>query len=810
MGQVSSAPWVTVSNRKCFICMLSNSLLIPLSNQQQNGGTLPPGTNQQQTSSPPQQQQNDNLRPRFNNMAQASATSTPPQKVSQIQALTTVAANTNNNPAVVHQAAETIYPAGRQVTEVQRTQTGFDVYSAPKEVAPPVVNTQDGYSLLGEPLGSPNMGRAPNIVEQQFNKPAPSSAGFRFTQDTGMGMGAGQAQEFKKNLPGYIGASTIKTGSVLLAGVTAPSMGLTGVTKAGLLGVGITQGVKTGTTLYEGGDVSKSLLTPKEAFEAGVGGVAFSGAGGAILGKAGLIGKSGLVAAGERVGINTAMGAGVGFVQSGGKPEGAIQGAEFGAVFGVAGETLGAFAKTSAGKKVSEFATNVKEKAFGVKATELVGASEIVKQSQVGPNEYEVTKLTEPLTRNTRISREEADFFRMVSNRKVSLAGTENVAQYGGGEYDLYSKSIETGFRTADPLIAAAKGEPYAMSKAKVGSLDLFDIESPSATLAVGKQNVLVNKGEVYSETTIKTSEPIIAPKLKMSERSYTGAQMTGEIDPQVYADYGKNMPADFANKIYKELGGGYKPMIEPVSPKSSVRTVSTFKDGLFDVQKVEGASSKGMKPMGGDVGSPAKPSDPLLIEPTTKNVQVQLEKNIIDVAPAKTSTTQVMFSGVPTQRQQRQSQQYMYDEEPIYTQQSIGKVTMNLQAPQRLSPTTATIRAQDSFANITPARFPFNIERADPLADVSLFSVQTPALLPELAPIQSTRTTQTQKATQISRTSTDLFNPSFTPLSSTFQTPGFKFEGAGYNIFGPQRRTGLLSRKKVYPILSGPEVLKL
>lgn len=44
----------------------------------------------------------------------------------------------------------------------------------------------------------------------------------------------------------------------------------------------------------------------------------------------------------------------------------------------------------------------------------------------------------------------------------------------------------------------------------------------------------------------------------------------------------------------------------------------------------------------------------------------------------------------------------------------------------------------------------------------------------------------------------------------SGFSPPGFTFEGGGYDLFSPKRRSGLRSRKKVYPILTAKEVLQL
>ncbi len=144
-------------------------------------------------------------------------------------------------------------------------------------------------------------------------------------------------------------------GLVLMFGtaIAAPILGPVGALKAAAFGVGVSQGVKSAWTAYSGGDVSKSWLTPMEVYESAAGGVAFAGAGKVVMSGIGTLGRTGAVvaekvvpsstkiavgAASARVGTSTVIGAGGSYVLSGGKPEAALQGALFGAGFGLAGE----------------------------------------------------------------------------------------------------------------------------------------------------------------------------------------------------------------------------------------------------------------------------------------------------------------------------------------------------------------------------------------------------------------------------------------------------------------------------------------
>lgn len=145
--------------------------------------------------------------------------------------------------------------------------------------------------------------------------------------------------------------STANLATFLIAGAIAPVLGPVGVFKAATIGVGVSQAVKTGSTAWQGGDLSKSLLTPNETLQAAEYGIIFSGVGGKTVSSLGLAGKSTSIyvnagKAAGRVGVNAAIGAGGGsvfeYVQTGKvTSQGPLMGAAFGAGFGLMGESFG-------------------------------------------------------------------------------------------------------------------------------------------------------------------------------------------------------------------------------------------------------------------------------------------------------------------------------------------------------------------------------------------------------------------------------------------------------------------------------------
>ncbi|MFA5365454.1 MAG: hypothetical protein WC325_09780, partial [Candidatus Bathyarchaeia archaeon] len=165
----------------------------------------------------------------------------------------------------------------------------------------------------------------------------------------------------------------VKTVGLTTVAVLAPvagqavGVGALGVAGSEAVGVGINQAIKA----VQGG----GLLTPEEALQSAAEGGAFALAGAGVMKGIGMAGKAlnvglpataaGKVAAASgRIGVNTAMGAGAGYVLTGGDVESAKQGALFGAALGVAGEVAGAVAPKMQAK--------MRESLMGQKAQEHV------------------------------------------------------------------------------------------------------------------------------------------------------------------------------------------------------------------------------------------------------------------------------------------------------------------------------------------------------------------------------------------------------------------------------------------------------
>ncbi len=277
-----------------------------------------------------------------------------------------------------------------------------------------------------------------------------------------------------------------------------------------------------------------------------------------------------------------------------------LQGALFGAGFGLAGETVGVIGKTSAGQRVSSGLTNLKETVLGVKATELIGVKEVYEQQTVG-KETTITRLTQPTTKEVTIPKSQAEFYRGITEQKLDLAGTERAKTI---KTDFDNKLVEvTKFdqpieqtRSAEAILAAAKKQEVTMGKVRVGNLeDMVNIDVPASvkkavnfgsaveevkvktgTGRIGTAEKLgKDSGVVLLEKTVIHSEGALPEGLKVSERDFTGIKLTGKSDiateakvPDVFLKSGKDLEQlgvrspkelELADKMYGKLGGGSK-----------------------------------------------------------------------------------------------------------------------------------------------------------------------------------------------------------------------------------------------------------
>ncbi|MFA5365676.1 MAG: hypothetical protein WC325_10900 [Candidatus Bathyarchaeia archaeon] len=254
--------------------------------------------------------------------------------VSPLQALTTIAANTSDR-AILNEAAKQFYPKDKVVSKIEYNPNS-KVFTTHYEAKPVV--TPQAQAAPSQDLGQQAKGFAADFASgiskvltgQRQSLPLSGlSVGDTLT--------AGERGAIKN-----VGLATVS----VLAIPAGPVVGASSLSVAGgeALGVGVNQAFKAA----RGG----GLLTPEEALQSAAEGGIFTLAGAGVLKGIGSAGKalniglpSGKVLAGAgRVGVNTALGGGAGYVLSGGDVEAAKQGALFGAAFGVAGEAAGAVA----------------------------------------------------------------------------------------------------------------------------------------------------------------------------------------------------------------------------------------------------------------------------------------------------------------------------------------------------------------------------------------------------------------------------------------------------------------------------------
>lgn len=482
------------------------------------------------------------------------------------------------------------------------------VVQAPKVVQSTPTTTQPKITLAA-PWGITNIQAAQSkAAMSQATSEASTKISNFLTQNPiakGQQIGAEMAKAEQQGIPGYVVSSTIKNVGLLTIGVNPPAA-LVG----GVLGTGISQVMKsTGINEALGGSNDRGLLTVEEAKEGFLGGAAFSVVGGKateITGKAvgGLVNRvapsvaeatskgAGKVISGVagRAGVNAGISGGVSFAASGGDIEAAKKGAIFGAALSVALEPAGPLiAKAS-------------DRVFGTPTTQFTGKAREVKFQTTQGQETIVTRFTQPEIRNVRTSaktlKEYNQQMSTVRNIKAELAGTEQITTIAPNKNNILTKTTETvtfepkiikieqsglisrqgqtkinpeakydlqpktttskipfeATRTAEPLIAAAKGEPLYARKISTGKVSDF-LATPSAGPAVesvkiktadinlrqssGNKVIDSIKGKfvkdqptVVLEKTVITGQDAILPTSKTTVREITGIKLTGELKP--------------------------------------------------------------------------------------------------------------------------------------------------------------------------------------------------------------------------------------------------------------------------------------
>jgi hypothetical protein len=274
---------------------------------------------------------------------------TSQQKQDRLLALSTVAALPSSNEEALAIGAK------NYITPEARSQYLKDVNTAYPSKGLPTTTYSYTPKTAPPPQPSPNARPAPST--QQPSSPSPLQQGVLGHNPNIFGA---TSNPITKSSPLI---NTPEKASIALDVVSvvaaAPILGPVALVKAGTLGLVASQGVKTGFTVLEGGDVSKSGLSPKEMLDAVAGGVVFSGASEvAISGVAKvaprLIGEAAnpIVNTVSKAGVNAALGGGANAVLSGGDLKATGEGAAFGAGFSLLGDVAGV-----AGAKISNTKT---------------------------------------------------------------------------------------------------------------------------------------------------------------------------------------------------------------------------------------------------------------------------------------------------------------------------------------------------------------------------------------------------------------------------------------------------------------------
>lgn len=294
--------------------------------------------------------------------------------------------------------------------------------------------------------------------------------------------------------------------------VAAPILGPVGAIKAAGIGVGITQGIKVVSRAAEGKEIlsPESIITAQEAYEGATTGIVFGGASKVVTNTITKSGISGLVegvgqgatktASGVagRTGVNAALGGSGGFVLSGGDPRAAVEGAAFGAGFGLAGEGLSA----------------VGTKVRGVKAMEVSVVKEASLTESAGKAST-TTRITEIQTKEVRIPLKEAQQYEGVTNRVLDLAGTEKTTTIRTGPDGVPEQVTTQGRVPLKDVLFEGKKEVFTSRPQKnPTSENMYEAvkQTPSVINADSKslKSRVLGFNEGMQTSSTRTAEPII------------------------------------------------------------------------------------------------------------------------------------------------------------------------------------------------------------------------------------------------------------------------------------------------------------
>lgn len=182
----------------------------------------------------------------------------------------------------------------------------------------------------------------------------------------------------------------------------------------------------------------------------------------------------------------------------------------------------------------------------GKKVTKLAAATE--KGSMVTTKEGVIAERTTTLlTKTERVPRKFANYLddmaRFTEPTRVDLAGTEKLIVKSPGALDVGSKAILSS-RKAAPFVEAVKysssHQPSLLGKlgAKLGIKSIPKITVTEKLLMRPSPTTKLYETATYSE------------------RVFTGVQMFGKVDSQIYLNFVKNVPPAVAQSFYKQMGG--------------------------------------------------------------------------------------------------------------------------------------------------------------------------------------------------------------------------------------------------------------
>jgi hypothetical protein len=307
-----------------------------------------------------------------------------------------------------------------------------------------------------------------------------------------------------------------------------------------------------------------------------------------VAGKLGAVGEAlaapGLKGFAAREIVGTAGGAVFGGAEAAIEGKDVLKGVAAGAVAGAAG--MFAAQITYSGL------SRLEQEMLGVKAYKVKGGEsyEITRETEEAVGGTRITKVeVEP----TRITKEQAELLRYMQIEEVHMAGTRDIIMKGGEDVlKLAGKPAETTFReTASDIMEAAGRGGGIITETK------FLVKAPE----------LAGKQLGIAEYTAATSK-------------YTGVQVFGKIDPQVYLGFVKNVPAEISQSWLTQMGGL---PVEQLTQVTKPITVVAHEVFALPVQRVP------LTPFLGTITPPSSVLKTTLEEPSIviPKLQPQFEK---------------------------------------------------------------------------------------------------------------------------------------------------------------------------------------